>query len=701
MAATAAYTTQDIRNVALVGHAGAGKTTLVEALLYRAGVIGKMGTVEGGDTVCDFADEEKEHGHSLFSSLVHIDHDGKHINLIDTPGFPDFTGHAIGSLPAVETVAVVINAAAGIESVTRRLMERAADRNLCRMIVVNRIDAEGVDLPLLLESIQHAFGKQCLPINLTTGGSKAVVDCFFNEGSGGEDGESDLGSVADAHTAIIDQVVEVDEELALAYLEGEDVTKQQLHDAFEKALRQGHVVPICFTAAAPHHTSGGAAEPIGLTALLDMLVKLAPNPVEGNSRPFVRGEDLEHEIHAEPDPAKHVLAHVFNVRIDPFVGKLATFRVHQGTVSNQSQLYVDCEGNITKKPVRVGHLFKLQGKDHVEIDHAVPGDLAAVAKIDEVHYDAVLHDSHDEDGIHLRPLAMPMPMSGLAIEPKKRGDEQKIADALSKLIEEDPSFKVTREQATSETVIHGLGDLHLRIILEKLKRQYHVEVDTKPPRIAYKETITAKAEGHHRHKKQTGGAGQFGEVYLRVEPRQRGEGFEFADETFGGSVPKQFMPAIEKGVVQVLEHGAVAGYPMQDVKVSVYDGKHHPVDSKEIAFVTAGKRAFLDAIGKAKPVLLEPMVEIEVTVPNQYMGDITGDLSGKRGRILGTDMLPGDQAMIKALVPLSEVANYQSQLKSVTGGTGSYTMELASYEPVSHHVQEQLVAQFQPVHDDD
>ncbi len=695
--ATATYTTTDIRNIALVGHAGAGKTTLAEALLYRAGVIGKMGSVQTGDTVCDFTDEEKEHGHSLISAVAHIDHDGKHINLIDTPGFPDFMGQALASLPAVETVAVVINAAAGIESVTRRMMDWARDRRLCRMIVINRIDTAHADLPALLQSLRETFGNQCLPINLPTGGGTGVVDCFFNH----EDGQTDLGSVAEAHTAIIDQVVEVDEELALKYLEGEPVSKQELHDAFEAALREGHLIPICFTASAPHHTSGGDPEPVGVTELLDVLVKLAPNPTEGNPRPFVRGNDLAHELHAEPDPAKHVLAHVFNVRIDPFVGKLATFRVHQGTVSNQSQLYVDANGSITKKPIRVGHLFKLQGKQHVEVQRAVPGDLAAIAKIDEVHFDAVLHDSHDEDGIHLRPLAMPEPMSGLAIAPKKRGDEQKIADALSKLIEEDPSFKVTREQATAETVIHGLGDLHLRIILEKLRRQYHVEVDTKPPRIAYKETISAPAEGHHRHKKQTGGAGQFGEVFLKVEPLERGTGLEFADETFGGSVPRQFLPAIEKGVRQVMQSGAIAGYPMQDIKVAVTDGKHHPVDSKEVAFVTAGKRAFIDAVNKARPVLLEPMVKIEVTVPNTHMGDITGDLSGKRGRIQGTDMLTGDQARVTAVVPLAEVTNYQSQLKSVTGGTGSYTMELSGYEPVPPHVQEQIVAQFQPKHDED
>ncbi|WP_432797674.1 elongation factor G [Poriferisphaera sp. WC338] len=686
------YTTSDIRNIALVGHAGSGKTLLAEALLHKAGVIGSMGTIEAGDTVSDFTDEEKHHQHSLASSVMHCDYSGKHINIVDTPGMPDFLGHAVSMFPAVETACVVINAANGIEPLTRRMMERAAERNLCRMIVVNKIDHANINLSQLLESIQKTFGKQCLPINLPANNGTTVVDCFFNPS-----GDSDFGSVEDAHTAIIDQVVEVDEELMEIYLEQGEVKPDQLHEPFEKALREGHLIPVCFAAGAPH----GAAS-VGVDELLDVFAKLAPNPTEGNPRPFIKGKDKDHEIHADPDPAKHVLAHVFSIKIDPYVGKLCAFRIHQGTVTKESQLYID-DVNIgeSKKPFKVGHLFKLQGAKHVEIKQAIPGDIAAVAKIEEIHFDAVLHDSHDEDNIHLLPLSFPEPLAGLAISPKKRGDEQKIADGLHKFQEEDPCFKVTRDSTTHETVIRGLGDLHLRIILEKLKTRYNVEVDTKPPKIAYRETILGKAEGHHRHKKQTGGAGQFGEVYLRIEPLNRGDGFEFKNDTFGGSIPQQFIPAIEKGIRMVLENGAIAGYPFQDVKVSVYDGKYHAVDSKEVAFIAAGKRAFLDAVQKAKPVILEPMVSIEVTVPNQHMGDITGDLSGKRGRIQGTDMLPGDQAMIKAIVPLSEVVNYQSQLKSVTGGQGSFSMEFDHYDPVPSNIQQQVMAEYKPQEEED
>ena len=691
---TSTYTTQDIRNIALVGHAGCGKTSLLETLLARAGMISSTGPIERGQTVSDFTEEEKHHGHSLYASIVHCDHNDIHINLIDTPGAPDFTGQAVSVFPAVETVAVVIDAHAGIESVTRRMMQRAARRKLCRMIVINKIDADNTDLPALLENIQSTFGKQCLPINLPAGGGKSIIDCFGNT-----EGDSDLGPVADFHTAIVDQVVEVDEDLMELYLEQGEVKPEQLHAPFEKALREGHLVPVCFVAAHPHDDPDN---PVGIDELLSVIEKLAPNPLEGNPRPFVRGSDFEHEIHAEPDPEKHVIAHVFNVRVDPFVGKLAAMRIHQGTITPDSQLFIDdINAGELKKPIKANHLFKLQGKEHIEVAHAIPGDIVAIAKADDVHYDAVLHDSHDEDNLHMRSIKLPEPMSGLAISPAKRGDEQKIADAFAKMQEEDPTLKITRDSVTHETVIHGLGELHLRMLLEKLKTRYNVEVQTKPPKIAYRETILAKAQGHHRHKKQTGGAGQFGEVYLRVEPLERGAGFEFVNETFGGSIPNNLIPAVEKGVRKGVLQGFIAGFPLQDLKVSVYDGKFHAVDSKEIAFMTAGKRAFFDAVSKARPALLEPMVHLEVTAPNQFMGDITGDLSGKRGRIQGTDILPSDMALIDALVPLSEVTSYSSQLKSMTGGQGTFTMELSHYDPMPAHMQDKVAAEYQHEEGDD
>jgi elongation factor G len=673
------YTTENIRNIALVGHALSGKTTLTEALLHKAGVIGSPGSVEKGDTVADFEPEEKEYQHSLAAAIVSLDHDGTHINLIDTPGYPDFIGHSLTVLPAVETAAIVISASAGIEMITQRMMERAAERKLCRLIIINKIDAPDIDLPALLAHIQESFGRECLPINLPSGGGKTVVDCFFNPS-----GEADFSTVAQAHTRIVEQVVEVDDELMTVYLDQGEVRPEQLHDPFEKALREGHLIPVCFVSA---RTGAGISE------LLEVFARLMPNPQEGNPEPFLKGEGAAaQEVYADPDATKHVLAHVFRVAVDPFVGKLGVFRIHQGTINKDTQLYV----NDARKPFKVGHLLKLQGKEHQETDAGVPGDICAVAKVEEVQFDAVLHDSHDEDHYHVRPMSLPQPMVGLAIEPTKRGDEQKISSALHKLAAEDQCFVVEHHAAMNETVIRGLGDLHLRVILEKMKGRYNAEVKTRPPKIPYRETISTNAEGHHRHKKQTGGAGQFGEVFLRVEPLPRGSGFEFVDAVVGGVIPNQFIPAVEKGVRQVLESGAIAGYQLQDIKVTVYDGKHHPVDSKEVAFVAAGKKAFLDAIKKAKPIALEPIVNIEVIAPEGNMGDIAGDLSGKRGRISNTETLSGGMIVIKGQVPLSELNNYQSKLKSVTGGQGQYSVEFSHYEPVPPNIQQQLMAEYKP-----
>ena len=392
-----------------------------------------------------------------------------------------------------------------------------------------------------------------------------------------------------------------------------------------------------------------------------------------------------------------MIAHVFKVHIDPFVGRLGVFRIHQGAITKDSQLFIG-EG---RKPFKVGHLLKLQGSEHIEIDRGVPGDICAVAKVDEIHFDAVLHDSHDEDEVHLQSIDIPAPMYGLAIQTKSRGDEQKISDALHKLEAEDQSFLVEHNAATNETVIRGLGELHLRIMLEKLKDRHNVDVTTRPPKIAYKETISANAEGHHRHKKQTGGAGQFGEVFLRVEPLKRGSGFEFVDAVVGGVIPKPLIPAVEKGIRQALDSGSLSGNPMQDIRVTVYDGKHHPVDSKEVAFVAAGKKAFLDAFSKSRPVVLEPIVNINVTAPNEAMGDINADISVKRGRISNTLALSGGMTTITASVPLSELDNYQSQLKSMTGGIGSYSLSFSHYDPVPAKTQKELIAAYKPTEDED
>ncbi|HET9206267.1 MAG TPA: elongation factor G [Burkholderiaceae bacterium] len=683
MASPASPSIAAIRTLALVGPAAAGKTSLAENLLHRAGVIGAQGSLERGTTVSDHDPLERRMQHSLNTSILHLDHAGTRVHLIDTPGSPDFVGQSLPALEAVETAVIVINAATGIEPMAQRMMDYAASRHLDRMIVVNKIDAADIDLPGLLQQIQSTFGKECLPLNLPDGGGTRVVDCFYNR-----EGHSDFGSVDAAHRALVEQVVEVDAAFVERYLNDGDVDASELHAPLEQALREGHLIPVCFTS-----TRSGA----GVAELLDVIVKLLPNPTESNPPDFLNGEgEAAVPMHAKPDADAHVLAHVFKITVDPFVGKMGVLRIWQGTVTKDSLLYV----GDARKPFKVGHLFMLQGKEHVEVPRALPGDICALAKVDELHFDAVLHDAAEDDHIHLQPLPFPVPVHGLAIEPKRHGDEQRMWEIMSKLVAEDPCLKVEHVVNTNETIVYGLGELHLRMLLERLREVYKFEVQTRPPRIAYRETITAKAEGHHRHKKQTGGAGQFGEVFLRVEPLPRGSGFEFVDAVKGGTIPGQFIPAVEKGVREVLAGGAIAGYPVVDVKVTVYDGKHHSVDSKEIAFVTAGRKAFLAAVREARPIVLEPIVNVEITTPDVAMGDITGDLSAKRGQVSGSANGANSTMVIQALAPLSELSGYQSRLNAMTAGQGRYTIALSHYEPVPVPVQQQLMGQFKVKEED-
>lgn len=675
--------TVNLRTVAIVGHGAAGKTSLVETLLAAAGAIPSKGSVEKGNTTCDYDPLERELGHSIQSAIASLSWLDTQIHVIDTPGYPDFAGQAIGALAAVDTALVVINAQNGIELSTERMMKLAAARNLCRMIVINKIDAENVDLPKLVGEIRDRFGRECMLLDLPAHHAQDVVEVL-----GHDDGESDFESVAAMHRALIDQIVEEDEDLLARYLdEGADPSVEELHAPFEKALRAGHLIPILFVSA---RTGAGVPQ------LLDALAKLAPSPAEGNPPPFFSGKLDDPEaaaFDAVPDPGKHVLAHVFKIVSDPFVGKLGIFRVHQGTIRKDTQLFV----GDAKRAFKVGHLYRLQGKEYVETEALVPGDIGAVAKVDEIEFDAVLHDSHDEDHIHLKPLEFPEPMQGLAVETKRKADEQRLFDVLHKLEIEDPCFKVERHPTTNETVIRGLGEIHLRSKLARLAQQYKIELATKPPQIAYRETITKKAEGHCRHKKQTGGAGQFGEVMLRVEPLERGTGFEFVDMVKGGVIPGVFMASVEKGVRQALEDGVVGGFPVHDIRVIVHDGKSHSVDSKDIAFFTAGRKATIQAIQAATPIILEPVVDIEVLAPEASVGDLSGDLSSKRGQVTGTQPRGSGTMAISGKVPLAELDDYQGRLKSLTGGQGSYSIAFSHYAAVPTGTQQQLAAQHKTV----
>jgi len=666
--------TSDIRNIVLLGHGGAGKTSLAEAIFHKTGATNRLGSVDDKTSICDYYDEEKEHQHSITSSIVHTNHAGKLINIIDTPGYPDFIGPAIKAIPAAETAIIVISAAAGIEINTRKLFELAAAANIPRLIVVNKIDAENIDLSELLKNIRETFGSKCRCANLPATDKTSIIDCIENE-----TGESPIADVAKAHTDLIESVIEADDQLMESYLGGEEISADKIASVFVQALKTGTLIPIVFT---------NARREIGVSELLDFIVNYTPSPLQANAAKLKAGEEL---TELKPDPAGPLAGLVFRIGFDPRSNmKYSAIRIFSGTIKSDTNLLRNDE----RKGIRPGHILKPQGGENKEVDAGTAGDIINIAKAEHLKIGDLVHDGKVAGSFDIP--AVPEPMFSLAMEPAARGDEQKISSALDKLCEEDPCFKVTRDQQTNELVASGLGDLHLRVMLEKMEKRFKLTVTTKEPKIPYRETITAKAEGHYRHKKQTGGAGQFGEVYLRVEPAERDAdpSLEFSWDIFGASIPGQYEPAVHKGINDVMLKGVVAGFPMQDIRVSIYDGKHHPVDSKEVAFRAAGKGAFKDGVLKAKPVLLEPIVNIEVTIPAENVGDITGDLASKRGRVLGQDMLAGNFIVIKAQVPLAEVTQYNSQLKSVTGGRGSYSMSLSHYEIVPSNVQQQIVAMY-------
>lgn len=679
------YSTENLRTLALVGHGSCGKTSLIEAMLYRSGMIPELGSVERGNTMCDNDALEKEVGHSIRLAVAHVDTamadlTPVRIHILDTPGYPDYLGQDLSALDAVKSVCAVIDPTRGPELLTRRMMEAAKERGLCRMIVINKFDLPDADLEKCLEELRETWGPGVLPINLPTRNRTHVIDCFDRE-----DGDSDIMTVEDVHRAFIERVVEEDDEMLERYLEEGHVDPRLLHPLVTKALREGHVIPVCFTSA---------KNLIGIRDFMKVIIRHLPHPGEANEALFQKKDGSPFRTY--PDKNLPVIAQVFKIVNDPFIGKIGVFRVHQGTIRRDSVLYVDD----SKKPIKATRPLILQGKNTQETDLLSPGDIGALAKIDELQYGSVIHGDPMDGGVRMRPINFPRPMYGLAIRPARRGDESRMNEVLAKMQSEDPTMSVEHDAVLNETAIRGLTDMHVRSILNRMRANFKLEVETAAPSIPYRETISAPAEGHARHKKQTGGAGQFGEVYLRVEPLERGKGFEFVDQVKGGVIPYNLIPAVEKGVREVLATGFVAGYPIEDVRVTVYDGKSHPVDSKEVAFVAAGRKAFLDALAKAAPQVLEPIVSVEVMAPEAYMGDIAGDLASRRGQVTNTEALPGGDIEVTALVPLAELENYATRLHALTQGTGAWSMELSSYQPVPAARQAELAAHFKRTDED-
>ena len=691
---------QSVRNVALVGHGAAGKTTLAEHLLFRAGDSSRLGSVDEGTSLLDVDDEERQHHFSISSHLAHFDHAGHTINLIDTPGYPDFIGQVIGALRGVETACIVVNATAGIEVNTRRVFRLAGEAGLGRLIVINKLDLENVRFPELIESLQATFGRSCVLLNVPDGLGANFTRVIST---------LDLPETVPAgmplspqalHQQLMDAIVECDEELMNRYLEGERFDQDEIYKAVEHAMAIGCLIPIVCC-------SGRTG--VGILELMDVLAHEALSPADVQ-REAVSSDGEPHAI--EPDDHAQLVAQVIKTRIDPFVSKMSYLRLFSGRLAKE-QTVVDMR---TGRNLKIGNLYRIQGGTSEPVDQALPGDIVAVVKMDELRLGDTLTDGKNGQ-YQMPPMQFPHPMISLGIEPRSRNDQQKISGALHKIEEEDPTFHSEHESQTHELVIRGLSELHLKIVEERLQRREKVEVVTHPPRIPYRETINAEAKGMYRHKKQTGGAGQFGEVHLELYPFPAGtdpqefvrsqfahyrefrlhpeSNFLFVDTISGGSIPNQYIPAIEKGILEQIARGVLAGSPIQDLCVNLHFGKYHDVDSNENAFRTAGAQCFKLLFNEARPQLLEPIVKIEILVPSQKLGEITSDLNSRRGRIEALDSLPGDYQIVTAKVPLSQVATYSRTLSSLTGGLGSFTLELSHYEPMLPYEQAKVVSLLQ------
>jgi len=678
------YHTADIRNVALAGHGASGKTSLADALLFAAGAITRKGSVDDGTSTLDIDDEEKRRHFTIDCHMGHLSWKGKQVHLVDSPGYPDFIGNALSALAAVENVVLAVSGPAGIEVNTRRLFQEARRLGLGRFVLITKMDAENVDYRADLEAIRETFGSQCVPFNVPVGQGatfSGVVDVLQEHD---EDPQDCPLPPTEAYRMVVEQIVETDEELMMRYLEGETIGIEELRKVAHDAIAGGKLVPVLCVCT---------RKDVGIKELLDLLACCGLSPADVH-RFGSRGDDEAAEEEILPAEEGTLVAQVFKTTNDQFMGKMSFLRILSGRIAPDTTI-VNLRSGKTGK---AGHIYVLQGKQQEEVPEAIAGDLVAIAKFDDLHVSDTLSNVGGNTTVpqlRVRPIKFPTPMVPRAVQPKAREDEAKISAGLAKIADEDPTFSIRRDTQTHELVISGMSDLHLDIIQQRLKNRHKLEMTTHIPHVPYLETITANAEADHRHKKQTGGRGQFGEVHLRVRPLERGKGFSFVDAVKGGVIPGQYIPAVEKGVREQIEKGVISGNQVVDFEVEVYFGKDHPVDSSEQAFKTAAATAFRKAFEKARPVLLEPIVSVEVTVPAANFGDISADMSTRRGHITGMDTLAGGLQVIQAIVPLAEMLSYATNLKSMTSGQGSFTMELRGYEPVPPNVQQQIVDRYQ------
>ncbi len=678
------YSTERIRNIAIVAHGGTGKTSLTEAMLYTSGAISKMGSVDGGSAVTDYDPEEIKRKISINAALAPCEWKNHKINIIDTPGYADFIGEVISALRVADGAIIVVCAVSGVEVQTERVWHLADEYDLPRLVFINRMDKENADFYQAMDMIRETFGVNVAPVQLPLGkesGFKGVIDLIkmtavFSDGKSKEEEiPTDLKAEAEKYREkLIESVVEVDDKLLERYLEGEELTEEEIRTTLKTATLNRAVVPIF---------CGSAHKNLGISSLLDAIVEIMPSPMEGREIKGINPKTQKEEIrkHSEKEP---LTASVFKSVADPYVGKLTFLRVYSGVLHADSTVHNSSRG----KRERIGHLFFMQGKNQIETRDVPAGDIAAVPKLNETFTGDTLCD--EGKLIKLQPLTLPEPVISVAIEPKTKGDEEKLSTSLTRLAEEDLTLRVRRDHETRQTIVSGVGDMHLEVTIDHLRRKFGVEATLSTPKIPYKETVLASAKAQGKYKRQTGGRGQYGDAWIEVEPLPRGAGYEFVDKIVGGAIPKQYIPAVEKGLKEALEGGVLAGYPVIDVKVTVYDGSFHPVDSSDMAFKIAGSMALKKAILGANPILLEPIMKVEVIVPEEYMGDVIGDLSGKRGKILGMEPR-GRNQVIKALVPLAEIAKYATQLRSITHGRGTYGMEFSHYEQVPGDIAQKII----------